>query len=117
MSVYAWDMHDLGQSTFQSIQNQALRDEQVKALEAQAASLEAGAASVPVSGRALILGQAAALRTAADNLRKGVVAPASDKASLSNWFSGLSTGGKVGVGLALLGLGAAAAWGFHRVRG
>jgi hypothetical protein len=44
-TIYEYNMHDLGQSTFQSIQNQALREGRAKALEDQAEQFEKAARS------------------------------------------------------------------------
>lgn len=116
-TVYNWDLHDLGCSTFQSIQAQALRAEQAKVLDSNIRALDASARNAPAAEQAQLMAAADKLRESMADLgvdQSQIPAPSAPQTapatSAANTgivasFMALSVGQKAAVGLGVLGLG------------
>ncbi len=113
-TVYNWNLHDIGQSTFQSIQNEALRNEQAKVIGENIKALEDSARGATAAEREQLLAAASKLRGDMADLGVDAPAPAAlplpppappAPAGLVDRFMALSTGQKAAVGVGALGLG------------
>ena len=117
MSTYTWDLHDIGCSTFQSIQAQAIRAEQANVLGANVKALEESARNAPPAEQAQLLAAATKLRNdmvglgvdmgqlpATPTLSAAPAAPAATPGIVGR-FTALSPGKKLALGLGALGVG------------
>lgn len=109
-TIYNWNLHDIGQSTFQSIQNEALRNEQAKVIGDNIKALEDSARGATVSERAQLLAAASKLRGDMSDLGVDPPAPAAlpppaPAGGVVDRFMALTGMQKAAVGVGALGLG------------